>query len=366
MYGGRGRPFPRGGSPGVVSTLPPARPLVAPVERIAATLPLGDFRTERGGVVRDAQLHYRILGDPALGERNGWILVLHALTGSAEVESWWEPLLGPGRALDTSRHPVLAANLLGSCYGSSGPASDVTGAFPALTSADLARAHIPLLEALGVRRLALVTGGSLGGMVALQWGLLTPVPVDRLVVFAAPARATAQAIAWNAAQRLAIEADQAWQGGRYPAGAGPRAGLAAARAIAMITYRSQVEFGARFDRNQSRVPGRFDVEHYLRRHGEKLVERFDARSYVALMHAMDSQDVGDLVRAGAHTARRVREVIGVGIDSDILYYPSEVRDWVERYREGGANARYAEIATPYGHDAFLIEFEQVERVLRGS
>jgi homoserine O-acetyltransferase len=340
--------------------------MAPPGERIAATLPLGHFRTERGGIVRDARLHYRIFGDPALGERNGWILVLHALTGNADVDTWWEPLLGPGRALDTSQHPVIAANLLGSCYGSSGPAEDSTGTFPALTSADLARAHIPLIEALQVRRLALVTGGSLGGMVALQWGLLTPVPVDRLVIFAAPARASAQSIAWNAAQRLAIEAYHAWNGGRYAAGAGPAAGLAAARAIAMITYRSQAEFGARFDRNQSRVPGRFDVEHYLRRHGEKLVERFDARCYVALMHAMDSQDVGDLARAGAHTARRVGEVIGVGIDTDILYYPSEVRDWVAKYREGGANARYAEIATPYGHDAFLIEFEQVERMLRGS
>lgn len=331
-----------------------------------ATLSLGDFRPERGGVIHDAQLQYRVIGDPALGTANGWILVFHALTGSADIDDWWEPLLGPGRALDTSRHPILAANLLGSCYGSSGPAEIADGSFPALTSADLARAHLPLFEALGIRRLALVTGGSLGGMVALQWGLLTPVPVDRLVVFAAPAVASAQAIAWNAAQRLAIEADAAWAGGRYRAGEGPVAGLAAARAIAMITYRSQVEFGERFGRRQTRVPGRFDVEHYLRRHGEKLVARFDARSYVALMHAMDSQDVGDLAAAGARTARRVGEVIGVGIDTDILYFPSEVRAWVEGYRRGGANARYAEIVTPYGHDAFLIEFGQVERILRGS
>ncbi len=331
-----------------------------------ASLALGEFRPEGGGVIRDARLEYRVFGDEALGAANGWILVFHALTGSADVDAWWEPLLGPGRPFDTSRHAVVAANLLGSCYGSSGPAAVSDGSFPALTSADLARAHVPLIEALGIRRLALVTGGSLGGMVALQWGLVTPAPVDRLVVFAAPAVASPQAIAWNAAQRMAIEADPAWRGGRYAPGRGPRAGLAAARAIAMITYRSAVEFAERFGREQSRSPGTFDVEHYLRRHGAKLVDRFDPRSYVALMHAMDSQDVGDLPAAGAATARRVGEVIGVGIDTDILYYPAEVRAWVEGYRRGGATTRYAEIVTPYGHDAFLIEFGQVERILRGG
>ena len=275
-------------------------------------------------------------------------------------------MVGPGRALDTSRHPVIAANLLGSCYGSSGPSTVADGSFPELSALDLARAHLPLLQHLSITRLAVVTGGSLGGMVALQWGLITPVPVERLVVFAAPARASAQAIAWNAAQRLAIEADAAWQGGRYPVGQGPAAGLAAARAIAMITYRSLVEFDERFGRRQTRRMGQFDVEYYLRRHGEKLVERFDARSYVALMAAMDSQDVGDLEAAGRRTAQRVKEVVGIGIDTDFLYYPHEVRAWVEGYARGGANACYEEIRTPYGHDAFLIEFGQVERILRGE
>jgi homoserine O-acetyltransferase len=326
---------------------------------------LGDFRTEGGGVIRDALIRYQVLGDAAAGRREGWTLVFHALTGSARIEDWWGPLIGPGLPLDTTRRPILSANLLGSCYGSSGPAGVADGSFPALTSADLARAHVPLLTHLGIERLALVSGGSLGGMVALQWGLLTPVQVDRLVVFAAPARTSAQAIAWNAAQRLAIEADPRWAAGRYVAGQGPAAGLAAARAIAMITYRSVVEFDQRFARQQTRTPGRFDVEHYLRRHGEKLVERFDARCYVSLMGAMDSHDVGPAEPAGRHTARRVGEVIGVGVDTDILYYPWEVKRWVEEYQRGGANARYEEIHTPYGHDAFLIEFEQVGRILRG-
>lgn len=330
------------------------------------TLPLGTFLPERGGVIPEARLFYRVFGDLSLGRRHGVVLVFHALTGSADADAWWEPLIGPGRALDTSRHPVIAANLLGSCYGSSGPREVSDGSFPLLTTADLARAHIPLLAHLDITRVALATGGSLGGMVALQWGLLTPVLVERLVVFAAPARTSAQAIAWNAAQRLAIEADPAWAGGRYLPGRGPTAGLAAARAIAMITYRSQLEFEERFGRSQTRTPGRFDVDHYLRRHGQKLVDRFDARCYTTLMQAMDLHDVGDPATAGRHTARAVAEVIGVGIDSDILYYPSEVRDWVGAYARGGAAARYEEIGTPYGHDAFLIEFEQVERILRGE
>jgi homoserine O-acetyltransferase len=332
----------------------------------ATDLPIGDFHPEAGGVIRDARLRYRIFGDPALGHANGWIVVFHALTGNADLDDWWAPVLGPGRPLDTSRHAILAANLLGSCYGSSGPAEVSDASFPTLTTADQAQAHIPLISALGIQRIALATGGSLGGMVALQWGRLTPVPVDRLVVFAAPGRTSAQAIGWNAAQRMAIEADPAWAGGRYPAGAGPRAGLAAARAIAMITYRSLAEFDQRFGRRQTRDVGRFDVDHYLRRHGQKLVARFDARSYIALMHAMDAHDVGDLSVAARQTASRVGEIIGVGIDSDMLYYPAEVREWVAGYAAAGANARYAELTSLYGHDAFLIEFEQVERLLRAG
>ncbi|MFL5403763.1 MAG: homoserine O-acetyltransferase [Gemmatimonadales bacterium] len=329
---------------------------------------LGDLTTTTGRVLSGLRLRYRVIGDAAAAAENGWILVFHALTGSSDVEAWWGPLIGEGRALDPTRHAIVAANLLGGCYGSTGPAEWMarTGErFPELTPADLARAHIPLLEHLGVRHLALVTGGSLGGMVALQWGRLASVPTDRLVVFAAPAAASPQAIGWNAVQRMAIEADPAWLGGMYPPGHGPAAGLAAARALAMITYRSGAEFQARFGRQSTRSEGLFDVEHYLRRQGEKLVARFDAASYVALMRAMDLQDVGDLAAAARETSGRVKRLIGVGIDSDILYLASEVRDWVTAYQRAGAPAEYREIASLYGHDAFLIEWDQVERILKG-
>lgn len=339
---------------------------------LTADWPARDFAlrelcTTAGQAVTGLRLRYRVLGDVEAAAENGWILVFHALTGSADVDAWWGPLVGPGKALDTSRHAIVAANLLGSCYGSTGPAewrAERGEGFPELTPGDLARAHIPLLEHLGVRRLALATGGSLGGMVALEWGRQASVPTDRLVVFAAPAAASPQAIAWNAVQRMAIESDPAWAGGSYTAGEGPVAGLAAARALAMITYRSGAEFQARFGRVSSRSEGLFDVEHYLRRQGEKLVARFDAASYVALMRTMDLHDLGRLGATARDTAARVGEVIGVGIDSDILYPATEVRDWVTAYQAGGARAGYREIASLYGHDAFLIEWDQVEQILR--
>jgi homoserine O-acetyltransferase len=330
-------------------------------------LPLGEFMTADGQVLRGLRLRYSVVGDTEAARDHGWILVFHALTGSADVEAWWGPLIGPGKALDTSRHAIVAANLLGSCYGSTGPrewASEHDEPFPDLSPADLALAHAPLLAQLGVDRLSLVTGGSLGGMVALEWGRRSTVAVDRLVVFAAPAATSAQAIAWNTVQRMAIEADPAWRRGRYLPDRGPTLGLAAARALAMITYRSGIEFDARFGRNSSRTEGRFDVDHYLRRQGDKLVARFDAASYIALMRAMDLHDVGELEAAAQSTAARVRTVVGVGVDTDLLYLPGEVRAWIDAYRSAGMDARYREIRSASGHDAFLIEWDQVEEILR--
>jgi homoserine O-acetyltransferase len=333
----------------------------------ARDLHLRTLVTTGGRELAGLRLRYRVVGNTEAARDNGWILVFHALTGSADVEQWWGPLVGPGRALDTSRHAVVTANLLGSCYGSTGPhewAAEHDDAWPELTPADLAAAHVPLLEHLGIERLAVVTGGSLGGMVTLEWGRLSPVPVHRLVVFAAPAATSPQAIAWNTVQRMAIEADPAWRNGRYPAGQGPSAGLAAARALAMITYRAGVELEARVGRSSSRTPGRFDVDHYLRRQGDKLVARFDAASYVALMRAMDLHDVGNLRAAARETGERARLVVGVGVDTDLLYAPAEVRAWTEAYRAVGVRARYREIASPAGHDAFLIEWDQVAAILR--
>ena len=153
-------------------------PAVSPVRDLA----LGDFATERGAIISNARLRYRTYGDPDVGAERGWVLVFHALTGSHEVDQWWGPLLGEGKPLDPARRPILAANLLGGCYGSSGPAS--AEGFPELTTGDLALVHGRLLEELGITRVALATGGSLGGMVALQWARVATVATDCVVVFA--------------------------------------------------------------------------------------------------------------------------------------------------------------------------------------
>ena len=332
----------------------------------AGTLTLGPLATDSGAIVDGLSVRYRVFGDPAQAAVNGWILVFHALTGSADVDAWWGDILGPARALDTGRHAVVALNLPGSCYGSTGPRewqAAGRGSFPALTTRDLAHVHEQLLDHLGIREVALATGGSLGGMIALQWGAITSRRVRRLAVLAAPAVTSPQSIAWNVAQRMAIEADSRWRGGVYPADDQPATGLAAARAIAMITYRSGLEFETRFGRARSRQGDRLAVEAYLRRHGEKLIARFDARSYVTLTEVMDRHDVGSIAGAAEATARRVDEVIGVGVDTDILYLPGEVRAWVDAYREHGANASYREITSICGHDAFLIELDQVSRIL---
>ena len=344
---------------------------LSPAHRVssAGDLPIGDFHTEAGAVVSRARLRYRVYGDAGLGKSTGWNLVFHALTGSHEVDRWWGPLLAKGAPLDPARRPLVAANLLGSCYGSSGPAPGDRPdplPFPSLTTQDLARAHEPLLAHLGVERVALATGGSLGGMVALQWARVTRVSVDVAVVFAAPAATSAVAIAWNAAQRMAIEADARWRGGYYPADDGPEAGLAAARAIAMITYRSAGEFAERFGRREVGPPGSFVMEHYLRHQGKKLVDRFDAASYLSLMRSMDLHDVGPLETAARDTAHRVRRLIGVGIDSDALYDPAEVAAWVAAYRHAGLRAEYREIISRRGHDAFLLEWEQVRTILEDA
>jgi homoserine O-acetyltransferase len=292
-------------------------------------------------------LAWAVYGDPALGARTGWTLVFHALTGSQRVHEWWPRQLAPSGLLRPDARPVLCANLPGSCYGSAMPRDT------ALTPRAMARAHLPLMELLGITRLALVTGGSLGGMVALEWLRISPVPVDDALILAAPARASAQVIAWNTVQRMAIEA-------------GGAAGLAAARAAAMITYRSDREFEGRFGRHHGRVDGQYDVESWLRHHGRKLVQRFDAESYTALTRAMDAHDLGDPCAAAAETRTRCTRITGVGISSDQLFPAAQVRAWVGAYQAAGLRAGYAEIQSIHGHDAFLIEHEQVARLLHGA
>ncbi len=275
------------------------------------------------------------------------VVVVHALTGSPDAAGdWWRQVVGPGRALDTGRVQVIAPNLLGSCYGSTGPTTH-PGDFPAVTTRDQARAIARLLDALGIGEVALVTGGSLGGMVALELAASQPDRIRRTVVIAAPAAHTAWAIGFNHAQRVALDAL-----------GGGKAGLALARRIAMLSYRAEAGLEQRFGRDRA-PDGDWQVAEWLDHHGEKLVARFDAASYRVLLDAMDSHDVGR-GRGGITSALAPLRgrLAAIGIASDALYSPDVVRAWAD-----AAEAPYHEIASPHGHDAFLIEQAQVGDLL---
>ena len=298
---------------------------------------------ECGAVLTDVVQAYHLDGalSPA---RDNLVLVFHALTGSADAAGdWWRELVGPGRAIDTRRYAVLCANLLGSCYGTTGPADG--GDFPPVTPRDQARLIHHLLDGLGIEQVALATGGSLGGMVALEWAAQQPARARAVVAFAAPAAHTARAIAWNHVQRRAIEA-------------GGPVGLEVARMVGMMTYRTPAEQSARFGRRRE-ADGGWAIGSYLDHHGRKLRDRFDVRSYLALLGAMDAHDVGR-GRGGVAAALRPLgdRLTGVGIPGDRLYGAEDVRAWVE-----AAGGHYREIHSTRGHDAFLLEPGQVGEIL---
>jgi homoserine O-acetyltransferase len=320
---------------------------------------LGRFQLESGAVLPDLVVAYRHDGVP-IGEGRQ-ILVVHALTGSADAAGdWWAPLIGPGQALDTDKYGVLCMNLLGSRYGTSGPTSrnPITGkpygrAFPRVTVRDQARAQWRLLDALGVTRLAVAVGGSLGGMVALEVALERPGEISRVVPIAAPARIGQLAVGWDHIQleivdKLGLE------------------GLDLARQLAITTYRSEIDFEQRFA-GRAEVDGTPSVVSYLRHQGRKLLDRFDEDTYRALVKAMDSHDIGrdrgGVVEALRRLAVYGTRLTGVGIEGDILYGTNQVQEMVDAAGQAGMDATYREIRSTKGHDAFLVEWEQMTRIL---
>jgi homoserine O-acetyltransferase len=325
------------------------------------------FELESGGRLPSVTVAYRTWGRLSATGDNA-VLVCHALTGSPDVDRWWGALLGPGRALDPERDFVVCSNVLGGCYGTTGPTSPRPGGrrrwggdFPAVTIRDIVRVQAALLDVLGVRRLRLVLGGSLGGMQVLEWALLFPERVDAIAPIAVSARHSAWTIALSGAQRRAIAADPRWRGGRYPEGNGPAAGLAIARQIAMCTYRSRASLEARFSRDEGETGG-FAVLGWLEHHGRALVERFDAATYVTLTKAMDTHDVGRARGGWREALASVRQpALVVSIDSDVLYPPVEQEELAAALPHG----RLVTLASPHGHDAFLIEGETVNALLTG-
>jgi homoserine O-acetyltransferase len=280
------------------------------------------------------------------------------LTGSADVDQWWPELLGVGRLLDPRHQFILCANVLGGCNGSTGPSSTdpLTGRrygrnFPSITIRDMVRLEAEWIHSLGIRRLSLVLGGSLGGMRVLEWGALFPERVAALVVIATTDRQPPWAIAFSEAQRLAIQADPNWLDGDYPPERPPHAGLKAARAMAMVSYRHWHELTERFGRSITPA-GEFQVVRWLAHHGDRLTERFDAGSYVTLTHAMDTHDLGQgRPSPESPLPATFPPTLVVGIRTDLLYPPEEQLRLAERL----PRSEMAWLDSPRGHDAFLID-----------
>ncbi|MFP5347795.1 MAG: homoserine O-acetyltransferase [Actinomycetes bacterium] len=342
---------------------------------------LGARCLEAGGALPEVRVAYETWGELSPSADNA-VLVLHALTGDSHVvggvepghatPGWWDGLVGPGRPLDTNRYFVVAPNVLGGCQGTTGPSSEAPDGrpwgsrFPFVTVRDQVAVEAELADHLGISSWALVVGGSMGGMRALEWGVTYPDRVERLLVLAATAYATADQIAWCTPQLAAIRGDAGFHGGDYydvGTGVGPEAGLGIARQIAHATYRSGLELDMRFGRRPQTGErpigggGRYAVESYLEHHAGKLVGRFDANSYLVLTEAMNSHDVGRDRGGVARALRRVEaRTVVVSVDSDRLY-PTRLS------QEIAAGIRSCDgvqvLSSPYGHDGFLVEAEAV-------
>lgn len=332
--------------------------------------PIGDLTLESGHVLQGVEVAYELYGHLSPAADNV-VLVCHALTGSAGAggpSGWWEPLIGRGRAIDTSRYAVLCSNILGSCYGTTGPTSTnpSTGSpygptFPEITVGDMVAAQRALIRNLGITRLASVAGGSLGGLQVLEWAAQAPEMVASIVPIGCGVAHQPWQIAFNEVAREAIRTDPAWNGGNYSDQ--PAQGLGLARMIAMISYRSAESFRERFGREQGRrrgARGQFDVADYLYGQGDKLVKRFDANAYMRITTAMDAFGVG-AGRGGAVKALAgfTGPALVIGIDSDILYPVADQMEIVETLRENGNHVEYREITSIHGHDAFLMEWDQL-------
>jgi len=391
----------------------------------------GHFLLECGRTLKDAVLHYAVYG--RLNEaRDNVMLVCHALSGSALVANWWPQLfagdaeekrilrssqddsadhdanseagrqasLHAGGIVDLKRDCVLCVNLLGSCYGSTGPGSvdQETGRvfgpeFPLISIGDNVRAQARLLDSLGIRKLALVIGGSIGGMQALDWAILFPDRVERAAVIAV-APLSAMGLALNHLQRQAIQNDPDWLGGNYLSYKQPRRGLALARQIATLSYKSPQLLAERFGRNPNRngedpwaldgqggglgvvegfggdgrSGGRFDVAGYLDYQGERFLERFDANAYLAILRTMDTWEPTRGFASAREAYGRIRaELIFLAISSDWLFPPGDVRALADAVRaaveENGTRVEYREMRTDHGHDAFLAEQSELIRLL---
>jgi homoserine O-acetyltransferase len=316
------------------------------------------------------------------------VLVCHALSGGAHAAGmkpgarkpgWWDVMIGPGKAFDTDRYFVMCTNVLGSCYGTTGPSSvnPETGrpyglSFPVVTVRDMVNVQARLLDHLGIPSILTVTGGSMGGMQAYQWAVAYPERVRSVIAIATTHRHSPQQIAFNEVARQAVMADPAWNSGDYYGTAGPRLGLAVARMVGHITYLSdkgmELKFGRRL-RNRERFgfdfTTDFEVESYLQYQGHAFVERFDANSLLYISKALDYFNLANGYESLSQAFRNCRAIfLLLAFSSDWLYPPAQNKTVAQAIRRAGGDATYCEISSDYGHDAFLLEHEQQTSLIR--
>jgi homoserine O-acetyltransferase len=324
------------------------------------------FITESGFIFEKPEAAYKTWGK-LNRERNNVILICHALTGHAAADEWFPGIFGKGNICDPEKHFIICINVPGSPYGSSGPWSinSSTGKFylnkfPVITVRDMVRFQQLVLDHLGIEGVELVMGGSLGGMQALEFCIMDS-RVKSAVLMAMGKAHSAWAIGISHAQRRAITNDPKWKNGSYSRENGPADGLAAARMMAMITYRTPEKYETKFSRKLQADSDQFQVESYLNYQGDKLAGRFDAHSYLILTKAMDSHDVSRGRDSFEEVLGNVKiPVLVLGVDSDLLYPVHEQKELAKLL----GNAEYSEVISPYGHDAFLIEFGQLQTIIQ--
>ncbi len=325
--------------------------------------PDGPFQLESGEQLAQIEIAYHTYGK-LNREKDNVIWICHALTANADVADWWSGMVGKGKCFDPEKHFIVCANVLGSCYGTTGPLSeDENGSvyydhFPDITIRDMVNAHIALRTHLGIEKIEVLTGGSIGSFQSLEWAIMEPDVVRHLFMVAGAAKATSWTAGLNEAQRMAIRADKSFYG-KTPEGG--KDGLKAARAMALLSYRNS----AAYNKTQLREPEddyrKLKASTYQQYQGEKLARRFDARAYYLLTQAFDSHHVarsrGSLEKALATIKAKT---LVVGIDTDILF-PKEDQELMKKFIPG-AELRW--LHSDFGHDGFLLEFDALTKVIR--
>ncbi|MCF8262222.1 MAG: homoserine O-acetyltransferase [Melioribacteraceae bacterium] len=372
--------------------------MMAKTEIVKINYDLRSFKLENGEELRNVNIAYQSYGE-LNSDGTNVILICHALSGNAHAAGvlekeesdpyskfdllksyskmfsnspgWWDPLIGPGKVFDTEKYFVVCTNILGSCYGTTGPTSfkndsqdSYASDFPHVTVRDMVELQKVLIDKLGIKKIVTAAGGSLGGMQVLEWAIMYPEIIQSIIPIATAVKHSPWAISFNHTGREAIKADPIWNKGRYSSQ--PENGLAVARRLAMISYRSFPSFGERFGRNISKFydeflkRSKYDIESYLDYQGQKLVNRFDANSYISITNTLDTHDItrgrGEL--EGVLGSIKI-PTLGIGISTDILYPPSEQKEFLNMIPD----SIYKEIESIHGHDAFLIEFDQLTAMI---